>query len=269
MFKRIAVMAFIVTLAAVPAFAQKAEVGVTFGWVYADGVSGNTYIVPGVGSFSRVDPKDSFGWGIDVGFFIGPNAEVGFLYGNQPTTLQVSGTAVRDVGDMSISTYHGTYTYNFGESDAAVRPYLTVGLGATNFGGVSYSTPNRTGTTQGATRFSSTWGAGAKFYGASKVGARVGRALDTGVHQVRRGRLLVRPVLGLLPRRQRPVREPAGTARRHHLPLLTPRLVSGSSGLPRGRPEGLHYDRNITTTETSRTARPTRYRESPPRPRAG
>jgi outer membrane protein W len=174
MLKRIAVIAFMVTLAAVPAFAQKAEVGVTFGWVYSDGVSGNTYIVPGVGSFSRIDPKDSFGWGIDVGFFIGPNAEVGFLYGNQPTTLEVSGTATRDVGDMSISTYHGTYTYNFGESDAAVRPYLTVGLGATSFGDVSFSNAVRSGTTQGATRFSSTWGAGAKFYGASKVGGRVG-----------------------------------------------------------------------------------------------
>ena len=174
MLKRIIVMASLVSLAAAPAIAQKAEVGVTFGWVYADGVSGNTYIVPGVGSFSRVDPKDSFGWGIDLGFFVGPNAEVGFLYSNQPTTLQVSGTATRDVGDLSITTYHGTYTYNFGEGDAKVRPYLTVGLGATNFGGVSYSTPNRTGTTQGATRFSSTWGAGVKVYGASKVGGRFG-----------------------------------------------------------------------------------------------
>ncbi len=50
MLKRIMVLACLVSLAAVPAFAQKAEVGVTFGWVYADGVSGNTYIVPGVGS---------------------------------------------------------------------------------------------------------------------------------------------------------------------------------------------------------------------------
>jgi hypothetical protein len=174
MLKRITFAACALMLASAPAFAQKAEVGVTFGWVFADGVSGNTYVVPGVGTFSRIDPKDSFGWGIDLGFFIGPNAEVGFLYSNQPTTLQVSGSATKDVGSMSINTYHGTYTYNFGEHDAAVRPYLQVGLGATDFGGVSYSTPLRTGTTQGATRFSSTWGAGAKFYGASKVGGRVG-----------------------------------------------------------------------------------------------
>jgi Outer membrane protein beta-barrel domain len=174
MFKRIVFAACALMLASAPAFAQKAEVGVTFGWVFADGVSGNTYIVPGVGTFSRVDPKDSFGWGIDLGFFIGPNAEVGFLYSNQPTKLQVSGSTTVDVGNMSVNTYHGTYTYNFGAHDAAVRPYLMGGLGATDFGGVSYSTVNRTGTTQGATRFSTTWGAGAKFYGASKVGGRFG-----------------------------------------------------------------------------------------------
>ena len=177
MLKRTFVAAFILALVtAAPAFAEdpKAEVGVTFGWSYADGVSGNTYVVPGVGTFSRIDPKDSFMWGIDIGFFIGPNAEVGFIYGNQPTTLQVSGSATRDVGDLTITTYHGTYTYHFGEGDAKVRPYITAGLGATNFGGVSYSTALRTGTTQGATRFSSTWGAGVKVYGASKVGGRFG-----------------------------------------------------------------------------------------------
>ena len=124
MLKRIMVLACLASLAAAPAFAQKAEVGVTFGWVYSDGVDfGSNVPAPG-GVYSRVDPKDSFGWGIDVGFFVGPNAEVGFLYGNQLSTLQVSGTKTVDVGDMSISTYHGTFTYNFGESDAKVRPVL-------------------------------------------------------------------------------------------------------------------------------------------------
>ena len=88
--------------------------------------------------YSRVDPKDSFGWGIDVGFFISPNSEVGFLYGQQLSTLQASGTNVVDIGDMTVSTYHGTFTYNFGESSAAVRPYVMIGLGATSFGSVDY-----------------------------------------------------------------------------------------------------------------------------------
>jgi len=177
MWKRIAAAAFILTLAAVPAFAQdpKAEVGVTFGWVWADGVSGNNVVVPGVGTFNRVDPKDSFGWGIDVGFFVGPNAEVGFQYTQQPTTIQVSGTTTKDIGDTSAHTYHGTFAYNFGPGDSKIRPYIMGGLGATSYGDVPYTRANgASGTISGLSRFSSTWGAGVKVYGSSKVGGRFG-----------------------------------------------------------------------------------------------
>jgi outer membrane protein W len=175
MLKRITVVAFMVLLAALPAFAQKAEVGVTVGWVFADGVSSTSNIVvPGAGTFNRMDPKDSFGWGFDIGVFVGPNAEVGFQYTQQPTKLQVSGTTTVDVGDLSTHTYHGTFTYNFGEGDAKIRPYIYGGLGGTSFGDVNYATTNRSGTLSGFSRFSSTWGAGVKMYGASKVGGKFG-----------------------------------------------------------------------------------------------
>jgi opacity protein-like surface antigen len=174
MFKRIAFAACALMLASAPAFAQKAEVGVTFGWVISDGVDfGSSVVAPG-GVFTRVDPKDSFGWGIDLGFFVGPNAEVGFLYGQQLSKLEASGSKIVDIGDMTVSTYHGTFTYNFGAHDAAVRPYFMGGLGATSFGSVDYVGNRGPGTINSSTRFSTTWGAGAKFYGASKVGARVG-----------------------------------------------------------------------------------------------
>ena len=111
-------------LAAVPALAQtpKAEVGVTVGWVFSDGVSGDGVVVPGQGTFNRLDPKDSFGWGFDIGVFAGPNSEVGFLFGNQRSTLQAGGFSTKDIGSMSVNTYHGTYTYNFGDGRAKVRP---------------------------------------------------------------------------------------------------------------------------------------------------
>ena len=174
MFKRIAFAAIALMLASAPAFAQKAELGVTFGWVISDGVDfGSSVVAPG-GVFTRVDPKDSFGWGIDLGFFVGPNAEVGFLYGQQLSKLEASGSKIVDIGDMTVSTYHGTFTYNFGAHDAAVRPYFMGGLGATSFGSVDYVGNRGPGTINSSTRFSTTWGAGAKFYGASKVGARVG-----------------------------------------------------------------------------------------------
>jgi len=173
--KHVLALAFVVAAAA-PAVAQepKAEIGVTIAWVFADGVSGNTIVVPGVGAFDRVDPKDSFGWGIDFGFFIGPNAEVGFQYTSQATTIQANGSATRDIGDTTARTYHGTFAYNFGDPSAMLRPYIMGGLGATSYSDVGYSTVNRTGTIPGLSRFSTTWGAGVKVHGASHVGGRVG-----------------------------------------------------------------------------------------------
>jgi hypothetical protein len=175
MLKRIVVIVFMVMLAAMPALAQKAEVGVTFGWVFSDGVSGDARVVPGVGTFNRLDPKDSFGWGVDIGVFVTPQVEVGFLYNNQPSKLQAGGSSTVDIGDMSINTYHGTFTYNTGDGDAKLRAYITGGLGATSFGGVNFTRVNGTaGTIAGASRFSTTWGAGVKMYGAGHVGGRFG-----------------------------------------------------------------------------------------------
>jgi hypothetical protein len=184
--KRIIAMVSFLTLAAVPAFAQpaRAELGVVFGWVFSDGVSGNTVVVPGPGpvphaeSFNRIDPKDSFGWGVDVGFFVTPEVEVGFNFGHQPSKLVlggVGGTPDRELGNMGIFTYHGTFTYNFFEPDAKIRPYVMGGLGATNFGGVNYTRLDGSGgSIGGSTKFSSTWGAGVKFYDRSRIGGRAG-----------------------------------------------------------------------------------------------
>jgi hypothetical protein len=174
MWKRITVTAFLVSLAAAPAFAQKAEVGVTFGWVFSDGVDFGANVVAPGGVYSRVDPKDSFGWGIDVGVFVTPQVEVGFLYNNQPSKLVVSGSKEVEVGSMTVSGYHGTFTYNTGDADAKVRGYIMGGLGATSFGEVAYTGLRGPGTIRSSTRFSSTWGAGVKVYGASKVGGRFG-----------------------------------------------------------------------------------------------
>jgi hypothetical protein len=177
MWKRIVVLAFLVSLTAMPAFAQepKAEVGVFFGWVFSDGVSGQNVLALDGNIYNRVDPKDSFGWGIDIGVMVGENAEVGFIYANQPTKLEVSGTATKDVGDQTTNSYHGYVGYNFGEAHARMRPYLLFGMGATSYGSVGFNTTAGVARTiPSATRFSTTWGAGVKVYGAGHVGGRVG-----------------------------------------------------------------------------------------------
>ena len=47
--------------------------------VFADGVSGDNFRAPDGNIYNRVDPKDSFGWGFDIGVFAGPNAEAGIF----------------------------------------------------------------------------------------------------------------------------------------------------------------------------------------------
>ncbi len=51
----------------------------------------------------------------------------------QPTELELSGTGTATLGDINIFNYHAYYTYTFLDIDAVARPYLLIGLGATNF----------------------------------------------------------------------------------------------------------------------------------------
>jgi outer membrane protein W len=178
MLRRIVLLVSLAMLVTVPSFAQapKAEVGVTIGGAVVSGVRSSSPVVVPQGSFDTIGPKNSFIWAADVGIFLGPNAEVGFIYSQQPSKLQVSGaTATVDIGDSSIHTYHFTFAYNFGDADAKFRPYVMGGLGGTSYGDVNYTTPGGvSGTLNGFSRFTSTWGAGMKFYGSSKVGGKFG-----------------------------------------------------------------------------------------------
>jgi hypothetical protein len=167
-----------VLLAAAPAFAQspRAEVGVLFGWTFADGVSAETPVLGGDGNiYDRVDPTDSFHWGLQAGGFVSDNIAVGFLWTQQLSQLEVSGTNTRTLGDMTVSTYHGYVEYNGGASDASVRPYLLFGLGATNYGTLNFTTlAGQQRELGGDTQFSGTIGAGVKVYPTPKAGFRFG-----------------------------------------------------------------------------------------------
>ena len=57
---RTSVFLMTMMMMAASASAQGAEVSGTVGWTFSDGVSGNAVVVPGVGTFDRIDPKDSW-----------------------------------------------------------------------------------------------------------------------------------------------------------------------------------------------------------------
>jgi opacity protein-like surface antigen len=174
-------VACLLVLAASTASAQepKLEIGGTLGWTFSDGVSGDSVTVPGVGSFNAIDPKDAFSWGLRVGVFVTEHAEVGFLFSEQASSLEVSGrldagggTRV-DVGDEKIRNYHGYFAWDFGQWDDKVRPYLLGGLGATQYGRVNAQIGNVQRDIGGSSKFSTTWAAGVKVYPTERVALRL------------------------------------------------------------------------------------------------
>lgn len=176
MTKRLAALAAVVTMAsASPAFAQRAELSALFGWTLSDGVTGAA-VVGGDGNiYDTVDLKDSGSWGLAFGVNASDNVEVGFLFGQQMSTLAVQGTKTTELGDISINTYHPYVAYNAGAPDAKVRPYFLLGFGATNYSSVSFTgANNQARETASETQFSSTWGVGVKVFPSPKVGVRFG-----------------------------------------------------------------------------------------------
>ena len=177
--KALVLAALVACVSARPALAQdsRVEASVTVGWTFSDGVDTSQAILANDGNlYDRLDPKDSFRWGLDVGVYTTENVQVGFMWNMQMSKLIAKGPAQeRELGDMNINQYHGYFAYNMGDSDARVRPYFLFGLGATNFGSVDIlriGAPSVT--TSSDTQFSTTWGAGVKVFAGPKVGARFG-----------------------------------------------------------------------------------------------
>ena len=118
MWRKSACLIAIIVLTAAKAAAQdpRVEISATAGWTFSNGVEADSsLIVPGVGTFNSIDPKDAFSWGLRLGFFAGENSEIGFLFNQQPTELELRGTTTIKLGDLKINNYHGYYAYNFGE----------------------------------------------------------------------------------------------------------------------------------------------------------
>jgi hypothetical protein len=174
MLKRVLITAGLFLLpGVVPAFAQGVEVSGFVGWSISDGVDGDALIAGDGNIYDTVEPDDSLIYGFTVGVLVGEGAEVGFRWAQQPTTLLISGTTERELGDLSVNSYHGYFAYNFGESDAPMRPFVLFGLGATNFGSVDVTVAGIDRSLGGETQFSTTWAGGVKVFPSPNVGVRL------------------------------------------------------------------------------------------------
>jgi hypothetical protein len=167
-----------------PVFAQdkRVEVSGLVGWTLSDGVhtpDDMLVLAPDGNQYKSIDPQDSFKWGFTVGFLATENLEMGFQFGQQSTTLEAVGVVsgaegARPIGDLTISTYHAVFTYNFLAEGARLRPYAVFGLGATNYGSVAYEVNGVQYTTSSATPFSWTVGTGVKYFLNPSLGFRAG-----------------------------------------------------------------------------------------------
>lgn len=150
------------------------EIGGTAGFTSSDGVTFSGVLAGDGNVYNGIEPKDSFSWSLNIGYFTTPNVEVGFLFDQQKSTLAVTGTQEREINDISVSNYHGYVAYNFGEPDAKIRPYIMGGLGATHYGSVPFTVGAVSGETDGSSQFSGTLGLGLKLYPSERVGVRLG-----------------------------------------------------------------------------------------------
>jgi hypothetical protein len=156
---------FVVLTGSTNAQSKRVEINPFFGYTLSDGVNVDPFIVGG-NSYNSINPTSGINFGAQVGFFVNENMEVGFLWSRQDSKLEAKGPVVQDFTDMSVMNYHGIFTYNWGDEDAKVRPFLFGGVGATTFA------PKDIGSVaiNSATKFSSTWGGGVKAYTSKNVG---------------------------------------------------------------------------------------------------
>ncbi len=162
-------------LAGPPALAQDARVELSgfAGWTSSEGVKGPAVYVPGAGTFTGIEPADSFSWGMSAAFHVSDHVALGFLFDRQESQLSVLGSETLVVGDMAVENYHGVIAYHFAPREARVRPFVFGGLGFTRYSQLTFSAADQPRDTGGNTRFSTCWGAGVKLWPGRSVGIRL------------------------------------------------------------------------------------------------
>lgn len=171
MVRRLVVVVAGMCLFAAPLRAQgRVEVGVGLGYTLSEGIRTEERVAfPG---FDRAEVNSGASFNLSFGVYTTPQFLIEFIYGRQDSKLTAEGIGGKvDVSELKVDNYHGAFTYNWGEEDAKIRPFATIGFGATNY---SFGNNLVTGGGQipGDTQFSTTWAGGVKFYVAPKVGIK-------------------------------------------------------------------------------------------------
>lgn len=144
------------------------------GYTLSEGINVNPNTAAGI-LVREVNPTSgpSYGVSFNVAVDDDGNMMVGFLWDQQESNLELKGTGglgKTNVADLKVRNYHGIFTYNFGDSRDAMRPYIMGGLGVTQYSPGDIMNIS----IDGSTKFSSTWGGGVKFFASDNIGINVG-----------------------------------------------------------------------------------------------
>ena len=171
MVRSIAAFSVAMCLCAAPAAAQRVEASFNAGYTLSEGISVADREILGA-FYDKVEVNSGASFHLTFGAYATPNVLIEFLYGRQSSKLTAEGINKIDVSELSVDNYHGLITYNWGDSDAMIRPFAFFGLGATHYGFGSLLLPGAVGSIAGNTQFSTTWGGGVKAYFTPNVGIK-------------------------------------------------------------------------------------------------
>jgi opacity protein-like surface antigen len=105
-----------------------------------------------------------FTWGGDVTYRLSQHIGVGALFMQQPTDMTLrSGGVSAELFEMNVTQFLGNVVYQPVPEDAAVRPFVFGGVGATIFSSDDFDSE---------TKLAWTFGAGMKWFPTPRVGAR-------------------------------------------------------------------------------------------------
>ncbi len=190
--RTIIAVGLLLILSSTPGLAQekKFEVIPVFGYTASSGVNIEPVDLGGGLTADRIKPKNGFNFGVTFNVAATENVSLGFAFSRNNSNLQVRVTdqaallAVKvdkngytDLADMKVYNYHGLLTFNAFDQEAPVRPYVTLGLGLTNYRSRDPFIPTNLPSpapnvkkVDSLARFSPTFGGGVKFFLHPNVG---------------------------------------------------------------------------------------------------
>ena len=132
-FSMIFLTAVLLVLGTASTFAQdyKVEISGQFGYTFSEGVDVTPTDIGGGVVINRISPTSGMSWGAQFDFLASEHWGIGFAWSQQSSTLEgrVAGEGKRDFVNMKVNNYHGVFTYNMGDYDDSVRPYIFGGIG--------------------------------------------------------------------------------------------------------------------------------------------